>query len=363
MSTSIRFGWLIQYRSSEALFGKIAKSRSFVPKESETYYNRISSYDQPLYHPIEFNPTNLFHLTLRTALLDKFNVRIAEKNFPYIADLPLIGRSRFNASLQLFLPNILAVRITCFGESTLDMTTAFRLRRFEGHTILRFISDFIVDQALSESSAAPTPKVLQISPILRLATDSPGEVFLPENRTFLAALLINDQNYRSTDVKVLEGIHARNDAHNRKATGARQILINKQGVLSVITNSAVNFRSVEQEIVKKENLFILGAALRFFYQMYPAMRLQYPNEMDYLFYVTTPYVKHHSLTFQMSVANTLAWEVIMESFQLELGYDAAQRLDAAGVTTMRDVVDRLPGRGYAFSSFWSDVRSALASAA
>ncbi len=359
MSTNVRFGWQVQYRSNEALFGRVAKSRSFVPSEPESYYNRISSYDQPLYHPIEFGLTNLFHSTLRRALQEKFGLRIVEKNFPYTAELPLIGRMRFGASIQLFLPDLFSVRVTCFDEIPLDRSTAFRLRRFEGHSILKFISDFMIEQVLCESSIAPTRRILQISPVLRLTTDSQGEVFLPDNRAFLAALLINDENYLTTDQRVLEGIHASNDAHNRKATGARQILINKQGVLSVITKSAVNYRSVEQEIVKKENLFALGSALRFFYQTYPRMRLKYQKEMDYLFFATRPYVKHHTLTFQMSVANTLAWEVIMKAFQLAEAFDAAQRVDISKANAMNAAFDRLPSRGYAGGSFWSSVREAL----
>lgn len=359
MGTKIRFGWQVTSRASQPLFDRFSNSPLFVANEPETYHNRISSQEQPLYHPIEFSPTNLFHLRLRNALREQFSLQIREKNFPYSATLPLFGPTRFGGSVQLFLPDIFSVRIFCHDDQTLDTSIAFKQRQFDRQKVLKFVASFLVEQILGELHISKDHKILHVAPIIRLTTDHEGEVFLPEHRTFLAALLINDQNFTHTDPKVFDGIYSRNEAHNRKGTGARQILINKQGVLSVITRSTVSYRAVKQEIVQRENLFTLGSALRDFYQTYPRDRLTHMREMDYLFFATKPYVKQPDLTFQLSVGNILAWKLILESFHLIDAFAAQQRFNVDQASPISALFDKLPSQGYLLSNFWEEVRRTL----
>lgn len=91
MEATVRFGWQILYRANASFFDGLDPAPLFRATESTDYLNRISASGNGLYHPIELEPTNLFHLEFRRLLKSRFNVEIREKNFPYTLSIPLIG--------------------------------------------------------------------------------------------------------------------------------------------------------------------------------------------------------------------------------------------------------------------------------
>lgn len=359
---NLKVGWLVQYQAPHNLLDKLEGLQWFTPKEPDAFFNRISSIRQPLYHPIEIGLTNLFHRHLRNHLASKFGLKVVEKNFPYCGSVGMSGSNRFGATVQIFLPNIVSVRIRCFEPFLLDPESAFAFRDFQKYPVLKSVSDYIVEKFLEQAYGkgvdclAKTPL-----PMLHVDVEEEGHSFLEENQQFLAALLINDQNFKDSDSSMFGEVLGKNEDHNKKANRVRRILIDKQGVLSVVSRSAANLEAIEQEVRKKENLYELGSALRWFYEVYPEVRQTYEAEMDYLFLVSEPLITRPKLTIQMSVANSLAWDVIMRSFHLSDAYSAAKRISEDDVGVRR-AVDSLPIFGYTKGQYWNSVRAAFADA-
>jgi UDP-2,3-diacylglucosamine pyrophosphatase LpxH len=361
MASGLRFGWQVIYRTENALFDKLSGNPRFRSLESQTYPNKISASNPVLYHPVELHPTNLLHLQLRKSLAQEFSLIVVEKNFPYRLPLELFGGEvSVNYSIGIFLPNVISLRISCNTPIEIDKRLIFKQRQFSNHHELRYIANYIaalIEDAGGQRSPASIP--LETKTLITITTDSEDVEFIDKNAHFLAALLINDPDFEHSAPQIFDKAFRENRRHNQKHQKIRRVLINKQAFLSVAPRTSAASILINREIQKKQNLFELGAALRWFYQFYPSARRLNREALDYLFYATTFYIREPDLTFSLSYANTLAWKLIMRSFKLQPSCDASERLDPLGNMALRDFNDRHPNPSYIDPAFWAVLRSEL----
>jgi hypothetical protein len=361
MDTQIRFGWLALYRLGRPFFRALSGAPLFRLSEPSNYFKRISASANPsLYHPIDLEPTNILHRRLRNALKSKFGISVREKNFPYEIEIPSFGRRlAIGASIQAFLPDLLSIRIDNHTFCPLDETAVFNQRRLDSHPVLLFVMDFLVGLVQAPSTDYAEPKRLQVKPFIYLHASVQGSEYLAHRRVFLAALLINDALYTDSNPAIFERVLQKNDAHNQKGEKARIILLSKQGFLCLTTPNSENYAIIEQEIKKKERLFVLGIVLSNFYDNYTVTRRDFVREMDYLFFSTMPYIKNPELTFQPSASSTLGWSLIMSEFKLREAFDSKKRFDMDSAAVMSHLFDRIPIPKYSSDSFWEQVDRSL----
>jgi hypothetical protein len=360
MDRTISFSWQVLYRADTALFGCLRESPILRLEEPNTYFNRISAKDSTLYHPIGLNPINLFHVQLRRELADGLGVTVCGTHFPYQFPIRSFNQEgRVSLSLQLFLPNLMSIRITCHDNFPFDEKTAFKDRSIDRHPDLLFMADASV-KIVSKAVCSNMPfKRKKIRPIMGVHYCTSDSDFLLRDGTLLVALLINDSNYRESNEKIFKGILDANREHNSKGERSKLILINKQGYLAVTNERVKNNGLAAQEIKKRKDMFELGCVLQQFYEDYPALRQKHMREMDYLYFATRRYIKEAELAFESSFGNTLAWLVILQSLKLEESFDRAARFNVDSASKLANLFDMIPHPHYANPAFWTEVRQIL----
>jgi endonuclease G len=369
MTVEVKFGWLTFYQLQRPLFRAVADTPYFLARDAPKFAKTIGADGSTLYHPIELHPTNLFHVAARHALQKLFQVYVRNKNFPYTIPLSDLGPSiNLGAAAHIYLPDILCIRIMCHTWIPLNKETVFTQRLFHNHPLLRFLSAFIAARIEERYlSVTSSPILEQVKPLIDLSTVSTDDDYLKRERTFLAALLINDKDYSHSNPKIFDSVYDANFQHNMKNEEARLILINKQGLLSV--TNAGRHEVVNREIRKKIRLFELGYALQKFYERYPSIRQReyihestsdlYTREMDYLFFATKPYIHDLDFTFKPSAGNQLAWRLIVKALRLDAGFKSAERFDVNSPSPISHLFDRFPEPQYANALFWMDVDNVL----
>jgi hypothetical protein len=358
MKRNISFSWQLLFRTDGVLFDTLGASPVVTLEEPPTYFNRISAKDPSLYHPIDIAFTNLFHERLRRALHDHLKRPAQEKKFPYNLFLSSFGQGcRIGVTCQLFLPNLMSVKIICYDEFVLDDDTAFHKRSIDSHPDLVFMAQQCADIVRTAVCSGSLFKRIDTKPIIKIHYDVNDNSFLDADEVFLPAFLINDKNYSETHKSVFDGVMQANKEHNRKGELSKLILINKQGYLTATNAKSIASGPVAQEIKKRGRMFELGCILRQFYQDYPATRQSHRWEMDYLFFAMRRYIQQPDLTFEPSFGNTLAWKVIMETFKLKEAFDYATRLDEESIQTLTTFFDRHSNPHYADRAFWQEVRA------
>jgi hypothetical protein len=357
MQFSTRLSWHTLYRSQSAFFGCLAKSPLVRLIEPERHFNRISAKKRILYHPIDIELTNLFHLQMHRSLRRQFNV--VGKRFPYQVPIAsLEAKCHVSVVMQLFLPDMLSVRVICHDELSLSKDQVFEFRRLDRHPTLVHMTEEAVRIA-ADALCADVPIREYSHPVLKFFIDSKDDELLTGSQRFFAAAVINDRYYEKSDASIIDRVLADNADHNKKHKASKLILINKQGYGAVTNGNSAHDRTVIQEIKKRERMFELGYALQSFYGTYPALRQKYMREMDYLFFATQPYIRDSKLTFSASYGNSLAWDVVLESLRLKSAFDDARRINVAAEGKLSNLCDRIPSPEYSNPSFWNEVRDKL----
>jgi hypothetical protein len=361
MVARLRLGWQALYRTEIPLFRRLSGSPFFSASEPLTYSNRLSASNPALYHPVLFEPTNLFHQQLRKSLATDFGASVREKNFPITIKSDILEKDiSVSAVIHIFLPNIICVKMLSHTLIPLDESSVFAQRQFRNHRILRHIANFAA--SLAEAQSLRWMKEFsytQVQPLIFVETDSDDGEFLAANRTLLTALLINDPSYKDSASVIFDAIYDGNLAHNQKHEKIRYSLINKQAFLSIAPRDSAISILIEQEIRKKLHLFELGAVLQWFYESYPFLRNENKQEMDFLLFSTNAYMKDPEFTFRASYSNKLAWDVITDTFNLSKGFDIASRFDGDTSDQVGRFFYRNPQPKYADGEFWQTVREAL----
>src|SRR5260221_8755729 len=281
MKSTINYSWHLLYRTREPLFGRLSNSPLFRLVELGAYPKRISATSQTLYHPIDLQFTNLFHLKLRRPLEIRFGRNVLEKNFPYnLAIESLAPSCRVSVFVQLFMPDMLSAKLVCHNDLPMVDDTVFTLRQFHHHPDLVFLCDETIRIVARELCQGVSFERLQNRPLMRVNMNSTRNELLEEREAFFAALLINDEHYENSDPAIVEKILSDNAAHNRKNKDSKLILVNKQAYLAVTNENSQPIPIVKQEIEKRERMYELGHVLRSFYETYPVMRQSFGREMD-----------------------------------------------------------------------------------
>lgn len=359
MDFRVSFGWHILYRADDALMGKPLAPSLVRLSEPTQYFNRISATNPTLYHPIDIEPTNLFHLHLRRALSHVLGA-IREKNFPYNFAIESLGyQCRIGLNIQLFLPDLLSLRLTCYSEVPLDPNSAFKFRRLHNHPKLLSLCSAVLKIVSSQLHPNGSFTYLQNHPVIKITSDSRDDSVLAKHQKFFVALLINDEKFEESDPSIFQRVLSANEDHNKKARNSKLILMNKQAYLAVTNGNSNNEPIVLQEIRKRELMFELGYALQSFYDTYSTLRQLYPREMDYLFFATQPYIKEFDLTFRKSYGNSLAWQVLLDTLHLRAAFNSAARFDVQRESRLSNLFDRISRPNYANADFWEDVRQKL----
>jgi hypothetical protein len=360
MNSTINYSWHVLYRAKEPLFRCLSNSPLFRLMESEAYPKRISATSQTLYHPIELQFTNLFHLKLRRSLEMRLGRKVLEKNFPYnLAIASLAPTCRISVFLQLFMPDMLSAKVVCHNDLPMVENTVFTLRQFHHHPDLVFLCDETIKIVASQLCQSVLFGRLQNRPLMRVNIRSGQNELLEDRKAFFAALLINDEHYENSDPAIVAKILSDNAAHNRKNKDSKLILVNKQAYLAVTNDNSRPIPIVKQEIEKRERMYELGYVLRSFYETYPVARQWFRREMDYLFFATQRYITDATLTFSASFGNTLAWNLVLKSLKLKDAFKSATRFNVDAESKLSNLFDKIPHPHYASSAFWNDVRAIL----
>jgi hypothetical protein len=360
MQPVIRYSWHALYQADEPMFGRLSASPVIEFKEPEAYFNRVSAHDATLYHPIDLKFTNLFHIRLQKAITDWTGKQIRNKNFPYEFWVDSLEREcRVGLSVQLFLPDLMSVRLVCYNNFLFEEESAFRRRLLQNHPVLLFVADSAVDVGSRTLCGGAHFKRAQTRPIIGMHYETFEDNFAEKDQNLLVALLINDQGFRKSNVGIAKSVISANLEHNRKGEMSKLILLNKQGYLYVTNNHSRDNGLAAQEIKKRESMFELACVLQKFYAGYPSVRNDYTREMDYLFFATQGYVERPELTFNSSVGNTLAWKVLLDSLKLREAFNHAMRFDVDSKSKLASLFDKIPHPHYANPSFWNVVRERL----
>jgi hypothetical protein len=358
MKRSFSFSWQLLFRTDDALFDTLSSSPIANLEEPPTYFNRISAKDPNLYHPIDVAFTNLFHERIRGWLYEHLNRPVQAKKFPYKLFLNSFGQDcRIGVILQIFMPNMISVRLICYDAFVLADEAAFRMRSFDNHPVLALIAQRCVEIVGNAVCPGRIFRRIDVKPIIKVNYDVSDSSFLGVDEVFLPAFLINDKDYSKTHKSVFDKVVQANKEHNRKGELSKLILINKQGYLAATNAESVASPPVAQEIKKRGHMFELGCVLRQFFRDYPTARQKDMWEKDYLFFATRRYIQQPALTFESSFGNTLAWQVIMDSFKLKEAFDHAGRMDEEAIRTLTNFFDRHPNPHYSDRAFWQEVRT------
>jgi hypothetical protein len=360
MNRVINYSWQALYRAEESLLGRLSSSPVIEFQEPETYFNRVSAKEPTLYHPIDLRFTNLFHIYLQKAITSKIGKPIRNKNFPYELWINSFeSECRIGLSVQLFLPDLMSVRLVCYNKFRFEEGSAFKNRLLQNHPVLLFIAESAVKIG-SEILCAGMPfRRSQTRPVLGMHYDTFDDNCFEKDQGLLVALLINDEGYRKSNAVISQSVIAANLEHNRKGEKSKLILLNKQGYLYVTNNHSQDNGLAAQEIKKRERMFELACVLQKFYETYPSIRRNYTREMDYLFFATQGYVERPELTFSSSFGNTLAWMALLDSLKLREAFNYAKRFDVDSKSRLAGLFDRIPHPHYADPKFWDIVRQTL----
>ena len=209
--------------SGEALtdLGRPNANHFILTREIPAWRKRISARDATLYHPLELVATNRFHDVARAGLKASFSIEVREKNFPYVMHLDGFSSPvRLGLIAHLFLPNLISIRVTIHNYQRLDEDKAFQQRKFAAHEPLRYLGRLFASFALDcHADSSDEPEQVQVMPLVFLISDDAHPHFVENNAAYLAALLINDHAWRSSNVSIMEGVFSKNRDHNKKAEG------------------------------------------------------------------------------------------------------------------------------------------------
>jgi hypothetical protein len=261
--------------------------------------------------------------------------------------------------VQLFLPDLMSVRLVCYNDFELEEESAFNDRLMQNHPVLHFVADSAVEIVSNTLCNGAHFKRFQSRPVIGIHYDTFSDDFAQNDAALLVALLINDPGFRKSNFGIAKKVMSENLKHNLKGESSKLILLNKQGYLYATNNNARNNGLAEQEIKKRERMFELACVLQKFYETYPAIRQQYTREMDYLFFATQGYVERPDLTFRLSFGNTLAWKLLLESLKLREAFEHAKRFDVDSKSSLATLFDKIPRPQYANPKFWDLVRKIL----
>lgn len=357
MDANVRFGWQVLYRAKRSLIGRPNANHLILTREVTAWPKRISARNATLYHPLELVATNRFHDSARAELKASFSIDVKEKNFPYV--MPLDGFSspvRIGLIGHLFLPDLISIRVTIYNYQRLDEDKAFQQRAFAAHEPLRHLVKLFASSALEgRSNSGEKLEQVQVIPIVLLISNDMHPKFVEDNAAYLAALLINDHAWRSSNRSIMETVLSKNKDHNKKAEGSRVILADKQGFLAASESKSINDAFFESEQKKKLNLFELASSLLRFYDNYPTMRISDPARLDYIFYSTKPYIQNPEGTFHDSYTNTLFWKLLTSEFRLQESFRFADRMQPDDARSVGQLFDELPYPDYSDSEFWKKI--------
>jgi hypothetical protein len=137
----------------------------------------------------------------------------------------------------------------------------------------------------------------------------------------LCAAVIRDEDYKTSDERVLAGIRNRNSELNAK--GGFRRLLDKQGCLLV---AATRDRArANIEFKRLVDLQTIGLVFRSFFALYPRARVQAPATFDFLLAKAVEWVTEPERVLRESMTSAITWS--LAASELKLPHDVKKLLD------------------------------------
>jgi hypothetical protein len=137
----------------------------------------------------------------------------------------------------------------------------------------------------------------------------------------LCAAVIRDEDYKTSDERVLAGIRNRNSELNAKG-GSRRLLDKQGGLLVAATRDRARANIEFKRLV---DLQTIGLVFRSFFELYPRARAQAPARFDFLLAKAVEWVTEPERVLRESVTSANTWS--LAASELKLSHDVKKLLD------------------------------------